>query len=125
MTFLAVQFFFQSISTYTNGCLQDNLSFKRNVGFFHCNSLAALYFAAVTTVSAIAGQHVAGKVIKNLGRASLIIFILAFTIFVSSLTLGMSHSYIRTLFPFVERVIDFSLYGERMLFFASKQVGLA
>ncbi|PQQ11029.1 uncharacterized protein Pyn_09486 [Prunus yedoensis var. nudiflora] len=48
----------------------------------------ALYFAAVTTVSAIAGQHVAGKVIKKLGRASLIIFILAFTIFVSSLMLG-------------------------------------
>ncbi|XP_021829209.1 sulfite exporter TauE/SafE family protein 3-like isoform X2 [Prunus avium] len=34
------------------------------------------------------GQHVAGKVIKKLGRASLIIFILAFTIFVSSLMLG-------------------------------------
>ncbi|CAL8132084.1 unnamed protein product [Prunus armeniaca] len=48
----------------------------------------ALYFAAVTTVSAIAGQHVAGKVIKKLGRASLIIFILAFTVFVSSLMLG-------------------------------------
>ncbi|XP_024185245.1 sulfite exporter TauE/SafE family protein 3 isoform X3 [Rosa chinensis] len=48
----------------------------------------ALYFAAVTTVSAFAGQHVAGKVVKKLGRASLIIFILAFTVFVSSLTLG-------------------------------------
>ncbi|KAM5579083.1 hypothetical protein ABKV19_009057 [Rosa sericea] len=48
----------------------------------------ALYFAAVTTVSAFAGQHVAGKVVKKLGRASLIIFILAFTVFLSSLTLG-------------------------------------
>ncbi|KAL6137612.1 hypothetical protein ACLB2K_062902 [Fragaria x ananassa] len=48
----------------------------------------ALYFAAVTSVSAFAGQHVAGKVVKKLGRASLIIFILAFTVFVSSLTLG-------------------------------------
>ncbi|XP_050379773.1 sulfite exporter TauE/SafE family protein 3-like [Argentina anserina] len=48
----------------------------------------ALYFAVVTTVSAFAGQHVAGKVVKKLGRASLIIFILAFTVFVSSLTLG-------------------------------------
>ncbi|RXH88604.1 hypothetical protein DVH24_000203 [Malus domestica] len=34
------------------------------------------------------GQHVVGKVIKAIGRASLIIFILAFTIFVSALTLG-------------------------------------
>ncbi|XP_021829104.1 sulfite exporter TauE/SafE family protein 3-like [Prunus avium] len=48
----------------------------------------ALYFAAVATVSAIVGQHLVGKVIKALGRASLIIFILAFTIFVSALTLG-------------------------------------
>ncbi|XP_004302905.1 PREDICTED: uncharacterized protein LOC101293605 [Fragaria vesca subsp. vesca] len=48
----------------------------------------ALYFAGVATVSAIIGQHVIGKVIKALGRASLIIFILAFTIFVSTLTLG-------------------------------------
>ncbi|KAL6134479.1 hypothetical protein ACLB2K_066710 [Fragaria x ananassa] len=48
----------------------------------------ALYFAGVATVSAIIGQHVVGKVIKALGRASLIIFILAFTIFVSTLTLG-------------------------------------
>ncbi|KAK9923387.1 hypothetical protein M0R45_031809 [Rubus argutus] len=48
----------------------------------------ALYFASVTTLSAFAGQNVAGKVVKKLGRASLIIFILAFTIFVSSLTLG-------------------------------------
>ncbi|KAM1077759.1 hypothetical protein ACFX2I_024904 [Malus domestica] len=48
----------------------------------------ALYFAAVTTISAVVGQHVAGKVIKKLGRASLIIFVLASTIFVSSVTLG-------------------------------------
>ncbi|KAL6285733.1 hypothetical protein ACE6H2_010123 [Prunus campanulata] len=48
----------------------------------------ALYFAAVATISAIVGQHLVGKVIKALGRASLIIFILAFTIFVSALTLG-------------------------------------
>ncbi|XP_062008371.1 sulfite exporter TauE/SafE family protein 3-like isoform X2 [Rosa rugosa] len=48
----------------------------------------ALYFAGVATVSAIIGQHVVGKVIKVLGRASLIIFILSLTIFVSALTLG-------------------------------------
>ncbi|BBG98984.1 Sulfite exporter TauE/SafE family protein [Prunus dulcis] len=48
----------------------------------------ALYFAAVATVSAIMGQYLVGKVIKALGRASLIIFILALTIFVSALTLG-------------------------------------
>ncbi|XP_050384512.1 sulfite exporter TauE/SafE family protein 3-like [Argentina anserina] len=48
----------------------------------------ALYFAGVATISAIIGQHVVGKVIKILGRASLIIFILSLTIFVSALTLG-------------------------------------
>lgn len=51
--------------------------------------LSALYFAAVAIGSAIIGQHVVGKVIKAIGRASLIIFILAFTIFVSAMTLGM------------------------------------
>lgn len=51
--------------------------------------LSALYFTAVAIGSAIIGQHVVGKVIKAIGRASLIIFILAFTIFVSALTLGM------------------------------------
>ncbi|PRQ21521.1 putative transmembrane protein TauE [Rosa chinensis] len=48
----------------------------------------ALYFAGVATVSSILGQHVGEKVIKALGRASLIIFILAFTAFASALSLG-------------------------------------
>uniref|UniRef100_A0A1D1XW44 UPF0721 transmembrane protein ytnM n=1 Tax=Anthurium amnicola TaxID=1678845 RepID=A0A1D1XW44_9ARAE len=48
----------------------------------------ALYFAAVATVAALIGQHVVRKLIIILGRASLIIFILAFTIFVSAISLG-------------------------------------
>ncbi|KAL3500524.1 hypothetical protein ACH5RR_039617 [Cinchona calisaya] len=48
----------------------------------------ALYFVAVTTVAAFIGQHVVRKIIILLGRASLIIFILAFTIFVSAISLG-------------------------------------
>ncbi|GMN37215.1 hypothetical protein TIFTF001_006641 [Ficus carica] len=48
----------------------------------------ALYFAAVATCSALVGQHVVGKVISILGRASLIIFILSLMIFISALTLG-------------------------------------
>ncbi|KAF3783734.1 hypothetical protein EJ110_NYTH31797 [Nymphaea thermarum] len=48
----------------------------------------ALYFFAVATVAALAGQHVARKVINFLGRVSLIIFILASTIFVSAISLG-------------------------------------
>lgn len=51
----------------------------------------------MTIISAFAGQHVAGKVVKKLGKASFIIFILAFTVFVSSLTLGMYHSHIHLL----------------------------
>ncbi|XP_068648358.1 sulfite exporter TauE/SafE family protein 3-like [Aristolochia californica] len=48
----------------------------------------ALYLVAVSTVAAFVGQHVVRKIILILGRASLIIFILAFTIFVSAVSLG-------------------------------------
>ncbi|CAA2965638.1 sulfite exporter TauE/SafE family protein 3-like [Olea europaea var. sylvestris] len=48
----------------------------------------ALYFVAVATIAAFVGQHVVRKMISILGRASLIIFILAFTIFVSAISLG-------------------------------------
>ncbi|KAK3033789.1 hypothetical protein RJ639_034360, partial [Escallonia herrerae] len=48
----------------------------------------ALYFLAWATVAALIGQHVVRRLINILGRASLIIFILAFTIFVSAISLG-------------------------------------
>lgn len=48
----------------------------------------ALYFTAVATVASFIGQHAVRKLINILGRASLIIFILAFTIFVSAISLG-------------------------------------
>ncbi|CAI9757601.1 unnamed protein product [Fraxinus pennsylvanica] len=48
----------------------------------------ALYFVAVATVAALVGQHVVRKMINIFGRASLIIFILAFTIFASAVSLG-------------------------------------
>ncbi|KAL5783256.1 hypothetical protein ACOSP7_008285 [Xanthoceras sorbifolium] len=48
----------------------------------------ALYFVAVATVAAFIGQHIVRKLIIILGRASLIVFILAFTIFISAITLG-------------------------------------
>ncbi|KAJ6715209.1 CEREBLON [Salix viminalis] len=48
----------------------------------------ALYYFAVATVAALVGQHVVRKLISILGRASLIIFTLAFTIFLSALLLG-------------------------------------
>ncbi|CAA2997900.1 sulfite exporter family 3-like [Olea europaea subsp. europaea] len=48
----------------------------------------ALYLVAVATVAAFVGQHIVGKVIVLVGRASIIIFILAFTIFVSAISLG-------------------------------------
>ncbi|XP_059640969.1 sulfite exporter TauE/SafE family protein 3-like [Cornus florida] len=48
----------------------------------------AAYFALVATVAALAGQHVVRRVIALLGRASIIIFILALTIFVSAISLG-------------------------------------
>ncbi|KAJ4818329.1 Sulfite exporter TauE/SafE family protein [Rhynchospora pubera] len=48
----------------------------------------ALYFSVVAIISALIGQKAVGKLIKILGRASLIIFILAFTIFFSAVSLG-------------------------------------
>ncbi|KAK8980250.1 hypothetical protein V6N11_061464 [Hibiscus sabdariffa] len=48
----------------------------------------ALYFTAVATVAALVGQHIVRRLIILFGRASLIIFILASTIFVSAVSLG-------------------------------------
>ncbi|XP_052176745.1 sulfite exporter TauE/SafE family protein 3-like [Diospyros lotus] len=48
----------------------------------------ALYFGGVAMVAAFSGQHVVTRAIAILGRASLIIFILAITIFISAILLG-------------------------------------
>ncbi|KAK4277020.1 hypothetical protein QN277_015089 [Acacia crassicarpa] len=48
----------------------------------------ALYFTGVATFAALVGQHIVRKLIMLCGRASLIIFILASTIFVSAISLG-------------------------------------
>ncbi|OAY54287.1 sulfite exporter TauE/SafE family protein 3 [Manihot esculenta] len=48
----------------------------------------AVYFIAVATLAALIGQHIVRRLIIMFGRASLIIFILAFTIFVSAISLG-------------------------------------
>ncbi|KAG8662688.1 sulfite exporter TauE/SafE family protein 3 [Manihot esculenta] len=48
----------------------------------------ASYFVLVATIAALAGQHVVRKIVALLGRASIIIFILALTIFVSAISLG-------------------------------------
>ncbi|KAK7318890.1 hypothetical protein RJT34_03597 [Clitoria ternatea] len=48
----------------------------------------ALYLVAVATAAALVGQHLVRKVIAVLGRTSLIIFILALTVFVSGISLG-------------------------------------
>ncbi|KAB2002195.1 hypothetical protein ES319_D11G049300v1 [Gossypium barbadense] len=48
----------------------------------------AAYFVLVATIAAFTGQHVVRKIIAVLGRASIIIFILALTIFISAISLG-------------------------------------
>ncbi|KAJ6674096.1 CEREBLON [Salix viminalis] len=48
----------------------------------------ALYFIAVAIVAAFIGQYIITKLITISGRASLIIFVLAFTIFISAIALG-------------------------------------
>ncbi|KAK4267449.1 hypothetical protein QN277_024228 [Acacia crassicarpa] len=47
-----------------------------------------LYFVGVSVIAAAIGQTVVNKLVAILGRASLIIFILAITVFVSALSLG-------------------------------------
>ncbi|MBA0559646.1 hypothetical protein Golob_016599 [Gossypium lobatum] len=48
----------------------------------------AAYFVLVATIAAFTGQYVVRKIIAVLGRASIIIFILALTIFISAISLG-------------------------------------
>ncbi|KAK4761804.1 hypothetical protein SAY87_029688 [Trapa incisa] len=48
----------------------------------------AVYFIIVATIAALIGQHIVRRLIIVFGRASLIIFILAMTIFVSAISLG-------------------------------------
>jgi hypothetical protein len=48
----------------------------------------AAYFIAIAFIAAIISQHYVRKLISRLGRASLIIFILASMIFVSAISLG-------------------------------------
>ncbi|CAN4088985.1 unnamed protein product [Withania somnifera] len=48
----------------------------------------ALYFIAVASIAALVGQYVVRRIISIVGRASVIIFVLALTIFVSAISLG-------------------------------------
>ncbi|KAE8699973.1 ATP-dependent DNA helicase DDM1-like [Hibiscus syriacus] len=48
----------------------------------------AAYFVLVATIAAFTGQHVVRKIITVFGRASIIIFVLALTIFISAISLG-------------------------------------
>lgn len=48
----------------------------------------ALYFIAVASIAALVGQHVVRRILSIVGRASVVIFILALTIFVSAISLG-------------------------------------
>lgn len=65
--------------------IHSKVSSVKNVSL----SLAAVYFVIVATLAALVGQHVVRKMVSLLKRASLIIFILAFTIFASAVSLGM------------------------------------
>jgi len=50
--------------------------------------VAALYLVAIATAASLVGQHLVRKVVAVLGRASVIIFILTFTLCVSAVLLG-------------------------------------
>ncbi|WVZ64662.1 hypothetical protein U9M48_014156 [Paspalum notatum var. saurae] len=55
---------------------------------------SAAYFTAVAFIAAIVGQHCVRKLIAWLGRASLIIFVLASMNLISTLILGIAISHI-------------------------------
>jgi len=50
--------------------------------------VAAVYLVAVATAASLVGQHLVRKMVAVLGRASVIIFILTFTLSVSAVLLG-------------------------------------
>ncbi|CAJ1938425.1 unnamed protein product [Sphenostylis stenocarpa] len=52
------------------------------------NGVVALYLVAIATVASLFGQHLVRKMIAILGRASIIIFVLTFTLCVSAVLLG-------------------------------------
>ncbi|KAJ1415307.1 Transmembrane protein [Sesbania bispinosa] len=58
------------------------------VQYYLLDRFPTSYFVLVATIAAFAGQHVVRKIIAVLGRASIIIFILALTIFISAISLG-------------------------------------
>lgn len=62
----------------------ERLNFDNDVFTY----VPALYLVLVATIAAFVGQHVVRRVINVLGRASIIIFILASTIFISAISLG-------------------------------------
>lgn len=80
-------------------------------------------------IAALVGQHVATKVIAILGRASLIIFILAATIFVSAISLGMPGAIVLLFIDFNKiTLFHYFSFQYRSLMSISvpfKQVGLA
>lgn len=57
--------------------------------FMHVSTcFAALFLTLVAAIAAFLGQYLIDKLVNIFQRASLIIFVLAFTIFVSSIALG-------------------------------------
>lgn len=70
----------------------------------------------MATIAALVGQSVVRKIISILGRASLIIFVLAFTIFVSAISLGMLSFQLY-------KPLNFKLFGSINAYFHSCQTG--
>ena len=70
-------------------CFWPCFEFRLHVYLSFFNDYTALYFFALSIIAAFVGQHVVKKLIKILGRASIIIFTLSFIIFVSAVSLGM------------------------------------
>ncbi|KAL5704555.1 hypothetical protein ACHQM5_022963 [Ranunculus cassubicifolius] len=70
-------------------CFMFRVSFRRKLNMITVSVVvAAIYFAIIAAIAALIGQYGVRKLIRVLGRSSIIIFILAFTIFASAFFLG-------------------------------------
>lgn len=87
-----------------------------NICFFG-GGYAASYFVLIATLAALTGQHVVRKIIAIFGRASIIIFVLAFTIFLSAISLGTLHDFNLKFQHFVPCILSFVDWFLKLTYF--------
>lgn len=78
------------LKQWTESLKQSNLLCSDYVKTLYCIYFAALYLFTVSVLAGFVGQLFVRKLLRILGRASIIVFILSGVIFASALTMGKS-----------------------------------